>query len=105
MIEDLTIRNLSPATQRSYIHAVAKFSRFLDARPDLLGCEDVRAYQLHLVSQQISWGSLNQTVCAPRLTKTGTIASPWRYDGGADRAPWSPSRKRQIDPILFPDAG
>jgi hypothetical protein len=26
MIEDMTVRNLSPATQRSYIHAVAKFS-------------------------------------------------------------------------------
>ena len=28
MIEDLTIRNLSPETQRSYVHHVAKFSRF-----------------------------------------------------------------------------
>ena len=27
MIEDLTIRNLSPAPQRSYVHHVAKFSR------------------------------------------------------------------------------
>ena len=27
MIEDMTVRNLSPATQRSYVHAVAKFSR------------------------------------------------------------------------------
>ncbi|AJD43850.1 integrase family domain-containing protein (plasmid) [Rhizobium gallicum bv. gallicum R602sp] len=26
MIEDMMIRNLSPATQRSYLHAVAKFS-------------------------------------------------------------------------------
>lgn len=26
MIEDMTIRNLSPATQQSYIYAVAKFS-------------------------------------------------------------------------------
>ncbi|MFL5164657.1 MAG: integrase, partial [Microvirga sp.] len=26
MIEDMTVRNLSPATQRSYVSAVAKFS-------------------------------------------------------------------------------
>lgn len=31
MIEDLTIRNLSPETQRSYVHHVAKFS--LDDHP------------------------------------------------------------------------
>ena len=28
MIDDMTLRNLSPATQRSYLHAVTKFSRF-----------------------------------------------------------------------------
>ena len=28
MIEDMTVRNLSPATQRSYVHAVSKFSRY-----------------------------------------------------------------------------
>ena len=28
MIEDMTVRNLSPATQRSYVHAVLKFSRY-----------------------------------------------------------------------------
>jgi integrase/recombinase XerD len=28
-IEDMTIRNLSPATKRSYVHAVAKFGPFL----------------------------------------------------------------------------
>ena len=27
MIEDMTLRNLSPATQRSYISAVSKLSR------------------------------------------------------------------------------
>ena len=30
IIEHLTIRNLSPATQQSYIHAVSKFSRYFD---------------------------------------------------------------------------
>ena len=47
MIEDLTIRNLSPATQQSYLYAVAKFSRHFGHSPDRLGLEDVRAYQLH----------------------------------------------------------
>ncbi|MER9657953.1 phage integrase N-terminal SAM-like domain-containing protein, partial [Mesorhizobium sp. M0152] len=45
MIEDMTIRNLSPATQRSYVHAVAKFSRYCGRSPDRLDLEDVRAFQ------------------------------------------------------------
>ena len=32
-IEDMTVPNLSPATQRSYVHAASKFSRFSAARP------------------------------------------------------------------------
>lgn len=67
MIEDMTIRNLSPATQRSYVHAVAKFSRFFGRSPDRLGLDDVRGFQLHLVGRGISWAGLNQIVCALRF--------------------------------------
>ena len=67
MIEDMTVRNMSPATQRSYIHAVSKFSRYFGRSPDRLGLEDVRAFQVHLVSNGISWAALNQTVCALRF--------------------------------------
>ena len=67
MIEDMTIRNLSPATQQSYIYAVAKFSRHFSRSPDRLGLEEVRAYQLHLIAQQRSWSHINQTVCALRF--------------------------------------
>jgi integrase len=67
MIEDMTIRNLSPATQRSYLYAVAKFSRFFGRSPDRLGVEDVRTFQVHLVAGGISWPALNQTVCALRF--------------------------------------
>jgi integrase/recombinase XerD len=67
MIEDMTIRNLSPATQRSYIHAVSKFSRYFGRSPGRLGLEDVRAFQVHLVSMGVSWPALNQTVCALRF--------------------------------------
>src|SRR5579863_2982825 len=67
MIEDMTVRNLSPATQRSYVHAVAKFSRYFGRSPDRLDLEDVRAFQVHLVATGISWPALNQTVCALRF--------------------------------------
>lgn len=67
MIEDMTIRNLSPATQRSYLHAVSKFSRFFCRSPDRLDLADVHTFQVHLVSQGISWASLNQTVAALRF--------------------------------------
>ena len=67
MIEDMTVRNLSPATQQSYLYAVAKFSRHFARSPDRLGLEDVRAYQLHLIAQQRSWSHINQAVCALRF--------------------------------------
>ena len=33
MIEDMTVRNLAPATQQSYLYAVAKFSRHFARSP------------------------------------------------------------------------
>src|SRR6516225_2017370 len=95
MIEDMTIRNLSPATQRSYVHAVSKFSRYFGHSPDRLGLEDVRAYQVHLISKGVSWASLNQVVCALRFfygVTLGCDAIPDRLrpraaqaTGGAER--------------------
>ena len=67
MIEDMTVRNLSPATQRSYLHAVTKFSRFFGCSPDRLDLEDVRTFQVHLVAGGMSWSAFNQTVCALRF--------------------------------------
>ena len=79
MIEDMTIRNMSPATQRSYISAVSKFSRYFGRSPDKLTLDDVHAFQVHLVSTGISWPGLNQIVCALRFfygVTLGEAASP-----------------------------
>jgi integrase/recombinase XerD len=67
MIEDMTVRNLSPATQQSYVYAVAKFSHHFGASPTQLGPEDVRAYQLHLIAEKRSWSHINQVACALRF--------------------------------------
>jgi hypothetical protein len=62
MIEDVTVRNLSPATQQSYLNAVSKFSPYFGRPPDRLGLDDVHASQVHLVATGISWPALNQIV-------------------------------------------
>ena len=36
MIEDMTVRNLSPATQQSYLSVVSKLSRYFGRSPDRL---------------------------------------------------------------------
>jgi len=40
MIEDMQVRNLSPVTQRCYVHAVAKFAQHFNRSPDRLGLEE-----------------------------------------------------------------
>jgi integrase/recombinase XerD len=59
MIEDMTVRNLSPATQQSFLSAVLKFSRYFGRSPDRLGLEDVHAFQFHLVARVVSWPALS----------------------------------------------
>ena len=44
MIDDMTVRNRSPATQQSYVYTVAKFSRFFVCSPDRLGIEEVAGH-------------------------------------------------------------
>jgi site-specific recombinase XerD len=95
MIEDMTIRNLSPATQQSYLHAVSKFSRHFDRSPDRLGLEEVHAFQVHLVSLRISWGALNQTVCALRFFYGVTLGR----DNIPERIPYA--RKPKKLPVIL----
>jgi integrase/recombinase XerD len=67
MIEDMQVRNLSPVTQRCYVHAVTKFARHFNRSPDRLGLAEIRAYQIHLTTTGISWAGFNVAVCALRL--------------------------------------
>lgn len=98
MIEDMTVRNLSPATQQSYINAVSKFSRYFGRSPERLGLEDVRAFQVHLISTGISWASLNQIVCALRFFYGVTL----HEDTIPERIPYA-RQPRKLPVILSAD--
>ncbi len=52
MLEDLRIRNYSPATVRSYIRSVAEFAQHFKKSPDQLGAEEIRSYQLFLLNEK-----------------------------------------------------
>ena len=60
IIEDMTVRNLSPPTSPRWRSSAGIFG----CSPDRLGLEEVRAFQVHLVAGGISWPALNQIVCA-----------------------------------------
>ena len=62
MIDDMTLRKLSPKTQAAYLRAVVKFTRFFGRSPDLASPEDLRAFQLHLVEQGVSCTTINATI-------------------------------------------
>jgi site-specific recombinase XerD len=98
MIEDMTVRNLSPATQRSYINAVRKFSRYFDRSPDRLDLDDIRSFQVYLVSTGISWASLNQIVCALRFFYGITLGQ----DDVPERIPYA-REPRKLPVILSAD--
>lgn len=78
MLEDLRVRNYSDRTTKTYVDAVARFAIHFGKSPDLLGPEDVRSYQVHLVQDRgVSWTVLNQTVCALRFFYGKTLGQDW----------------------------
>ena len=93
MIEDMTVRNLSPATQQSYLDAVSKLSRYFGRSPDRLGLEDIHAFQVHLVATGISWPRAEPDRCALRFFYGVTLgqatcrsASPMRVSRASCRS-------------------
>ena len=64
MIEDMTLRNLSPHTVDAYVLAVKQFANHYGRSPEQLSGEDAREYLLHLVREQhASWSRYNLARC------------------------------------------
>ena len=59
MIEEMKLRNFSPATQESYVYAVSRLARYHKKSPDRLSKEDIRTFLVHLtVERKLSPNSL-----------------------------------------------
>ena len=78
MTQDLRIRNYSPITIAVYLRRVAHFSRHFGKSSDLLGPEEIREYQIHLVDKEkVSWSVFNQSVAAVRFFFKVTLQKDW----------------------------
>lgn len=75
-IDDLRLRNYAARTIETYVGRIAAFAKHFGRSPDLLGPEEVRAFQLHLLAQHVSWSSFNQAVCALRFLYGTTLGRP-----------------------------
>ena len=75
-IDDLRIRNYAPRTIEAYLAGVVRFVKHFGRSPDLLGPEDVRTFQVHLLHKGTSWSQFNQTVCALRFLYRVTLGRP-----------------------------
>lgn len=99
MIEDMQLRNLAPATQRNYVHHVARFARFFGKSPELLDLEDIRQFHLHLLNDlHYSADSVNQSVSAIKFLYIQTLEMPW----GEDHFPRA-RRPQKLPVILSPE--
>src|SRR5271156_4630468 len=65
LIDDMTIRRLSSKTKQHYIRHVKNFADFVGRSPDKATAEDVRRYQLRLVSIGTTVPTVN--ISAPAL--------------------------------------
>jgi integrase/recombinase XerD len=78
MLEDMQLRNLTPETQRNYIHHVAGFARYFGKSPELLDLEAVRQYQLYLLNERkLSPETINQYISAIQFLYLTTLEMPW----------------------------
>jgi integrase/recombinase XerD len=96
MLEDMSVRNLAENTQTSYLQQVGAYARYFQRSPELLGPEEVRAYQIYLLkTRMLSPGSISIAASALRFLYKVTLKRAW----GVDEIPM-PKRAFELPIIL-----
>lgn len=99
MLDELQRRNYAQNTVRTYISAVEEFAAYFRKRPDQLGPEHIRAYQVHLFrDRKLSPGTVEQRGAALRFFFVKTLRRPYL----PDHIPF-PKRQRRLPTVLSQD--
>jgi len=79
MLEELQRRNYSAETTRSYLFAVKDFATYFGKRPDQLGQEHLRRYQLHLLNdRKLTVETIVGRIAALRFFFVKVLRRPYR---------------------------
>src|SRR5262250_3451290 len=98
LIEDMTIRRLSPKTHYQYIRHVKKFADFLGRSADKATAEDVHRYQLWLASIGTTVPTVNVSATALRFFFRVTLK---RHDLAEEAV--STREPRRLPVVLSPE--
>jgi site-specific recombinase XerD len=78
MIEDMRLRNLTPATQRNYLHYVTEFAEYFNLSPAKLDAEAIHQFLVHEVEERkLSPETVNQSISALKFLYLTTLEMPW----------------------------
>src|SRR5579864_9556303 len=100
MLEDMQIRNLAVNTQDSYIQQVSLFARHFSRSPELLGPDQIRAYQVYLTTEKkLAPGSITIAVAALRFLYKVTLKKTWSLQ---DIIP-APKKPQTLPNVLSPE--
>ncbi len=96
MQEELQRRNYSDITAVCYLRHVAEFARHFGRSPDLLGAEEIKQFQLHLIrNRKVSWATYIQAMAALRFLYVKTLGLAFM----ADKIPY-PKRPNLLPTVL-----
>jgi site-specific recombinase XerD len=100
MMEDMQVRNLAENTQESYVQQVSLFARHFNKSPELLGPEQIRAYQVYLTNEKkLSTGSIMVAIAALRFLYGATLKKDWSFK---DVIP-VPKKPQTLPVVLSPE--
>ena len=100
MTEDMKIRNLALKTQACYLKHVSRFARHFNKSPEILGREEIRAYQLYLTQEKkLAPATITVAVSALRFLYHVTLHRDWNLE---EIIP-APRKPQKLPIILSPE--
>jgi len=100
MTEDMQVRNLALDTQTSYVQQVSQFARHFNKSPELLGPEDIRAYQVYLTNERkLAPSSVLIAVSALRFLYKVSLKKDWTFENVIP----APKKPQKLPVVLSPE--